>query len=634
MQCKLLLALVLGAEAFYLPGVSPHEYADGERVEIKVNKLSSTKTQMPYDYYSLPFCKPEEQTSAVENLGEVLHGSVIQNSPYGIYMGKTDFKVLCRMELNQRSSMLLAKRIKEDYRVHLIMDNLPAATKMIREMPDGKQITMYDRGYPLGFIGSTDRPGSIEGTAYLYNHLRFVIKFHKEDSFVGARVVGFEVEPLSVKHQYKGKFTTDMANLNLLTVPVGPDLPPQGIIIGKKDAPPAEVVYTYDVKWEYSPIKWASRWDLYLYMGDDQIHWFSIINSLAIVLLLTGIVAMIMMRTLRRDFNRYNEQDKEDLQEESGWKLVHADVFRPPDQPILLCASLGTGMQLLAMTGISIFCAMLGFLSPANRGGLLTATLLLFMLMGVPAGYFSSHTYKSIKGTEWKKATIATALLYPGIVVFTFFVLNFFIWGQASSGAMPFGTMVALLLMWFFISTPLVFVGAFFGFKAKLADPPTRTNEIPRQIPSQAWYMGATFNVLMGGILPFGAIFIELFFIMTSVWLQRFYYVFGFLAVVLLILVVTCSEISIVLCYFQLCNEDYQWWWRSFLTAGSSGLYLFAYSIMYFFTQLDIIGFVPTLIYFTYMFVFATLFFVITGTIGFYSCYWFVWTIYGAIKVD
>ena len=49
-------------------------------------------------------------------------------------------------------------------------------------------------------------------------------------------------------------------------------------------------------------------------MGDDQIHWFSIINSLAIVLLLTGIVAMIMMRTLRRDFNRYNEQDKEDLQ--------------------------------------------------------------------------------------------------------------------------------------------------------------------------------------------------------------------------------------------------------------------------------------------------------------------------------
>jgi transmembrane 9 superfamily protein 2/4 len=60
------------------------------------------------------------------------------------------------------------------------------------------------------------------------------------------------------------------------------------------------------------------------------------------------------------------------------------------------------------------------------------------------------------------------------------------------------------------------------------------------------------------------------------------YYVFGFLFLVLLILVVTCAEISIVMAYFQLCSEDYNWWWRSFLTSGSSALYLFAYAIVYF----------------------------------------------------
>jgi len=628
-----LLALP-GLEGFYLPGVAPYEYAQDERVDIKVNKLSSTKTQLPYDYYSLPFCKPEAIENKVENLGEVLHGSVIQNSPYDVRMGRSDFKVLCRIELTKSTGALLAKRIKDDYRVHLIMDNLPAATKMIREMPDGKTLTMYDRGYPLGFVGSADRPGTTPGQPYLYNHLRFVIKFHREDSFSGSRIVGFEVEPLSVKHQYKGGFTTDISKLNLLTVPVGPDLPPQPVAFKAGPASDVEIVFTYDVKWEYSDIRWASRWDLYLYMGDDQIHWFSIINSLAIVLLLTGIVAMIMMRTLRRDFSRYNEQDKEDLQEESGWKLVHADVFRPPPQAILLCAMLGTGMQLLVMASISILCAMLGFLSPANRGGLLTATLLLFVLMGVPAGYYAAHTYKGLKGTEWKTTTVLTATLCPGVVALVFFILNFFIWGQQSSGAIPFTTMFVLLLMWFGISVPLVFLGAFFGFKAKLKDPPVRTNEIPRQIPSQAWYMSGPFNVLMGGILPFGAIFIELFFIMSSVWLQRFYYVFGFLALVLLILLITCAEISIVLCYFQLCNEDYHWWWRAFLTAGSSGFYLFAYSILYFFTQLDIVGFVPTLIYFTYMLVFALLFFLITGTIGFLACHSFVWLIYSAIKVD
>ena len=44
-------------------------------------------------------------------------------------------------------------------------------------------------------------------------------------------------------------------------------------------------------------------------------------------------------------------------------------------------------MQLLCMAFISIACAMLGFLSPANRGSMLTVTLLLFVLMGCVAGY-------------------------------------------------------------------------------------------------------------------------------------------------------------------------------------------------------------------------------------------------------
>ena len=117
---------------------------------------------------------------------------------------------------------------------------------------------------------------------------------------------------------------------------------------------------------------------------------------------------------------------------------------------------------------------------------------------------------------------------------------------------------------------------------------PVRTNMIPRQIPDQSWYMQSLFSVLIGGILPFGAVFIELFFILSSVWLNQvrhahpwrrlhqfgpipaygvsgwraqFYYVFGFLALVVLILVVTCSEISIVLVYFQLCSEvrDRRW---------------------------------------------------------------------------
>jgi transmembrane 9 superfamily member 2/4 len=68
-----------------------------------------------------------------------------------------------------------------------------------------------------------------------------------------------------------------------------------------------------------SDIKWASRWDTYLLMTEDQIHWFSIVNSLMIVLFLSGMVAMIMLRTLYRDIARYNQlETEEEAQEETG----------------------------------------------------------------------------------------------------------------------------------------------------------------------------------------------------------------------------------------------------------------------------------------------------------------------------
>ena len=51
-------------------------------LKVKVNKLTSIKTQLPYSYYSLPYCKPEKIVDSAENLGEVLRGDRIENSPY------------------------------------------------------------------------------------------------------------------------------------------------------------------------------------------------------------------------------------------------------------------------------------------------------------------------------------------------------------------------------------------------------------------------------------------------------------------------------------------------------------------------------------------------------------------------
>lgn len=75
--------------------------------------------------------------------------------------------------------------------------------------------------------------------------------------------------------------------------------------------------------------------------------------------------------------------------------------------------------------------------------------------------------------------------------------------------------------------------------------------------------------VPFAGVLPFGAVLVELVFVMTAIWEQQLYYIFGFLMSVMVILTVTCAEISIVMCYFQLCSEDYRWCVSSLTTPSA-----------------------------------------------------------------
>merc|ERR1712196_382769 len=123
---------------------------------------------------------------------------------------------------------------------------------------------------------------------------------------------------------------------------------------------------------------------------------------------------------------------------------------------------------------------------------------------------------------------------------------------------------------------------------------------IPREIPSQSWLSSLVTTSFLGGVLPFGAVFTELFFMMTSLWQNQFYYLFGILPLVLVILAVTCAEISITLTYFRLAAEDYNWWWPSFLASGASSLYLFLYACVYFYHWMRIKNIVSASLYFGY----------------------------------
>ena len=114
----LLLCLRLVA-SFYLPGLSPVEYELGALVEMKVNKLTSVKTQLPYDYYTLPFCRPRVITTSAENLGEILEDDRIENSPYEIRMLEDmTCKVVCKQTLTIEMRKQFENMIRDEYLVN------------------------------------------------------------------------------------------------------------------------------------------------------------------------------------------------------------------------------------------------------------------------------------------------------------------------------------------------------------------------------------------------------------------------------------------------------------------------------------------------------------------------------------
>ena len=85
--------------------------------------MTSTKTQLPYEYYNLPIhCKPIKGVKyKSENLGEILRGDRIVNTDYKIKMNENEkCKVLCQnVELDEVNTKRVVKRVKDAYHVHL-----------------------------------------------------------------------------------------------------------------------------------------------------------------------------------------------------------------------------------------------------------------------------------------------------------------------------------------------------------------------------------------------------------------------------------------------------------------------------------------------------------------------------------
>ncbi|XP_010523531.1 PREDICTED: transmembrane 9 superfamily member 2-like [Tarenaya hassleriana] len=558
MRAPTVLLLFIGALLFsgvyhVRSDASDHRYKEADSVPLYANKVGPFHNPSEtYRYFDLPFCVPDGVKEKKEALGEVLNGDRLVSAPYKLnFREEKDSEVYCKKKLSKDEVKQFRRAVEKDFYFQMYYDDLPI----------------------WGFIGKVDKERKSDPSEFkyfLYKHIQFEILYNKDH-----------------------------------VIEISARMDPHSLVDLTEDKE-VDAEFMYTVKWKETEIPFEKRMEKYSMSSSLphhlEIHWFSIINSCVTVLLLTGFLATILMRVLKNDFMKYaQDEEAADDQEETGWKYIHGDVFRFPKHKSLFAACLGSGTQLFTLTVFIFMLALVGVFYPYNRGALFTALVVIYALTSGIAGYTAASFYGQLEGKNWVRNLLLTGCLFCGPLFLTFCFLNTVAIAYNATAALPFGTIMVIVLIWTLVTSPLLVLGGIAGKNSKAEfQAPCRTTKYPREIPPLPWYRSAIPQMAMAGFLPFSAIYIELYYIFASVWGHRIYTIYSILFIVFIILLIVTAFITVALTYFQLAAEDHEWWWRSFLCGGSTGMFIYGYCVYYYYGRSDMTGFMQTSFFFGY----------------------------------
>lgn len=375
---------VAGVEGRTLLSAKDHRYKMHDSVPLFANKVGPFHNPSEtYQYYDLPFCKPDHFVHKSEDLGEVLEGDRMVNTRYNItFMVDKAVENLCTVTLTPADVIKFKRAVEHDYYFQMFFDDLPL----------------------WGFVGKMKETENREPRYMLYTHIHFEVMYN------GDRVIEVAVRTY----------------------------PNEAVDISEeKDT---EVKFTYSAQWDRTAVTFEKRMEKYQkhsFLPEHlEIHWFSIINSCVTVLLLTGFLTTIFMRVLKNDFIKYTNEDEEE-HEETGWKYIHGDVFRFPPYPNLFSAVIGSGTQLLVLVFFIFGLSLVGVFYPYNRGALNTACLVIYALTAGISGYVSAHLYRQMGGENWVRNLLLTGSLFSGPLFLVFCINNTVAIGYRSTQALP-----------------------------------------------------------------------------------------------------------------------------------------------------------------------------------------------------
>jgi hypothetical protein len=571
------LRVCLSALLLSLAPVVATRYTSGAPVALWTNKIGpySSPTESYSFYDALAWCRPATLEHRSLRLGEALSGDHLVKSPYVLPFGVSiNEEQLCQTALTAKQVDAFIDAIRRRWAYELVFDDdLPMKL----------------------FVGEA----SGAEKHYLYTHIEYDVSFN------GDQVIEASASPGNPVELVPGSTAT--------------------------------VRFTYAVRWNESDFPHERRAEKYnpSRARDKDVHWFSIFNSLLSVTLLMAFFASILTRVVRRDVHQQSQGEDGEEADSVGWKHVYGDVFRFPRGLTLLCAFLGTGVQLLVLSPILLLLGALDMFHPLARGTIYTAVLCSYALTAWISGYASGYMYKQMGGQNWIRNALATVVVFCGPVCAVMAYLHSIALLYQSTRAVPVWTIASIAALWAVVTVPLTLLGAILGKNRSRPFPsPCNPTKIPREIPRPAWHRSPGFMVLMCGLMPFSSIYLEVYALFGAVWGHRVFQIYELVAIVFVILNLVTVITTMAAVYFQLAVEDYRWWWTSLMYGGSVGGYVLAYSLFYYYLRSPLEGFMQASFFFGYTLLFSYAFFLMCGTVGFFSARAFVLFLYKQIKSE
>ncbi|KAJ8767703.1 hypothetical protein K2173_020643 [Erythroxylum novogranatense] len=562
---------------------SGHGYSVGDGVPLFVNKVGPLHNPSEtYPYCDLPFCCPDHIISKKETLGEVLNGDRLMGTLYDLKFRKDKaWEILCVKKLRGDDVAKFRVAVLNDYYFQMHYDDLPF----------------------WGFIGKIEDlswMGSEKNFKYyLFTHVHFDVLYNG-NSIIEINALGD---------------------------------PNHAVDISEDDD--MDVKFTYSVLWNATSTA-RSRMDRYLKTAfhplHQKIHWFSFVNSIVITVLLMVFFVVIFMRHLKNDLGRYSNGDEED--KDIGWKYIHGDVFIYPPKMSLFSAVMGTGAQLLTCVCLLFVLTLVGVLYPFNRGALCTSLVLLYSITSAVGGYTAASFHSYFVKTGWERSVLLTGILFLGPVFVVISILNIVSASYGLTAALPFGTILLILLLYTLLYIPLLALGGVIGyhFRHEFQAPSTAKRYL-REISLLRWYSKTPCQMFLGGLLPFGATVLELHQLYSSLWGQRLYTLPIILFGTFIILVLITAILGVGMTCIQLSMENQKWWWSSVLRGAAPSIFMFVYGFI-FFTRSSMSGVLQLSIFIAYNACMCYAFFLMLGTISFCASFVFVRHIHQAIKSE